>query len=82
MIAKPNMPELPHLTRRQLLQFSGLSVLGLSAAEGQAAPLLSGAQASKTQGLQPLNRFPRMVQEYYVQRVRAIEQASLAKKRP
>ncbi|MGH9849076.1 MAG: hypothetical protein ACREBD_04385, partial [Blastocatellia bacterium] len=46
----------------------------LFAAEEQAANQTSGS------ALQPLNRFPRMVQEYFVSRVRGIEQAALKKK--
>jgi len=57
------------LTRRQLLQSAGAGALGAVVAQHWWA---SGAYAqSKDDRLQPLNRFPRMMQEYYVDRLRA-----------
>jgi dienelactone hydrolase len=75
--AKSNLNPLPLFSRRQWLQWSGASALGLSLAPHVLANL---AQTTGVNGLTPLNRFPRMVQEYFVERVRAIERASLAKK--
>jgi dienelactone hydrolase len=75
--AKSNLNSLPSFSRRQWLQWSGASTLGLSFAP---LALADTAQTSGVNVLAPLNRFPRMVQEYFVQHVRAIEQASLAKK--
>lgn len=72
-----NLNPFPLLTRRQWLQWSGASALGLSFAP---ITLADTAQTTGANTLTPLNRFPRMVQEYFVERVRAIEQASLAKK--
>lgn len=67
----------PHaFSRRQWLQVIGLQALslGLIDRQQQAAP---GAEPSPATSLTPLNRFPRMVQEYFVERVRAAEQAGL-----
>jgi dienelactone hydrolase len=74
MPKKPNVP-----SRRDLLRFAG--VTSLSGLAGS-SPRASGAQSaakpadtSEAKRLEPLNRFPRMVQEYFVHRVRAIEEA-------
>lgn len=54
------------MTRRQLWQ------IGASAA-------LAGKIQAETQGLEPLNRFPRMVQEWFVTQLREAESRRLAK---
>lgn len=54
------------MTRRQLWQ------IGASAA-------LAGKSRAETQGLEPLNRFPRMVQEWFVTQLREAESRRLAK---
>ena len=79
------------VTRRAMLQQAGLGMLGFSAF----APALSGAEAtakakastakapapSAPPGeLAPLNRFGRMMQEYYVARVREVERAGNARR--
>ena len=63
------------LSRRDLLRLAGTAGAGFASsaplwAQSIAAPADAGQPASP----EPLNRFPRMVQEYFVQRVRAIEQ--------
>src|SRR5438270_452897 len=58
-------------SRRQWLQALGLGALAM---EQGAAP---APGADPPPALQPLNRFPRMVQEYLVRRVREAEQAGL-----
>ncbi len=67
-----------HLSRRQWLQRISLAALGLPLLHPFASPTL-GQQAAgpsdTTEPLTPLNRFPRMVQEYFVERVRAAERA-------
>src|SRR5262245_36018394 len=63
------------LSRRQLLQVVGLHALGLALAERTAAAA-AAAEAAAT-SLAPLNRFPRMVQAYFVERVRAAAPAGL-----
>jgi cephalosporin-C deacetylase-like acetyl esterase len=71
------------LSRRDLLRLGGAA--GISGVAG-AAPNASAqssagaAAAGETKGLDPLNRFPRMVQEYFVERVRAIEAAGNARR--
>jgi dienelactone hydrolase/pimeloyl-ACP methyl ester carboxylesterase len=55
---------------------AGVGALGL--ANRLELPLW--AQQSAAPPLRPLNRFPRMVQEYFVSRVRDLEQANLARK--
>jgi dienelactone hydrolase len=75
-----NLPALSPLTRRQWLQTTGLSALSLAATECAVAATIIPPQANAADVLTPLNRFPRMVQEYFVQRVRAIEQTALKRK--
>jgi dienelactone hydrolase len=64
------------LSRRDLLQLAGaMGVGGLAPSLGcglQGPTTSSGSGANQ---LESLNRFPRMVQEYFVERVRAIERA-------
>jgi len=62
------------LSRRELFKLAGLTAAGFSlgdelAARSQAAEPVATPAAE----LPPLNRFPRMVQEYFVERVRAVE---------
>src|SRR5437868_880526 len=60
------------VSRRELLGAVGLSTL---------APLFAGAwpraAAAASPAPAPLNRFPRMVQEYFVEQVRAAERKGL-----
>lgn len=62
------------LPRREALKLTGLAALGFSLG-GRAIPSSLGADAKAAPAgeLAPLNRFPRMVQEYFVQQVRAVE---------
>ncbi len=53
-------------SRRDLVRLGGLATAGF------ALPRIAGAWQQSPEQLSPLNRFPRMVQEYYVDRVRAI----------
>src|SRR5688500_15299442 len=57
---------MPSLSRRQLLGAAGLLALG---------PTGRRLLAADPPALPPLNRFPRMVQEHFVARVRAAERA-------
>jgi len=78
-----NPPEAPSdnlLSRRALIQRAGLGALGLALPEAATAAASAESAASRKQGaadsgaaLVPLNRFPRMVQEYFVERVRQVE---------
>lgn len=66
---------LPRIDRRRLLQLGAVSALG--------GPLLSGltlTEAIGAEGLDPLNRFPRMVQEFFVEQARLLEERSRAAK--
>lgn len=56
--------ELP--SRRRALRDAGLGVLGLSLLDSEFAIPRAGAQS----GLDPFNRFPRMVQEHFVRKLR------------
>ncbi len=71
------------LSRRSLIQRTGLGLAGLSLADIFSAQEVFAAEPKKAAtaatALEPLNRFPRMVQEYFVGRVRQVEQ--LAEKR-
>ena len=66
------------VTRREALQFTGLGALGL-AYPGAAIVEAAAVQPEEAAraALQPLNRLPRMVQEYLVARARAAEQGGL-----
>ena len=60
-----------------MLQQASLGLAGLSLFDLLATNEVFAAEAKKAvpaTSLEPLNRFPRMVQEYFVQRVRQIEQ--------
>jgi dienelactone hydrolase len=63
-------------SRRQWLQVIGLHALSAGLLDHQ-AEAASGAESAPAAPLAPLNRFPRMVQEHFVERVRAAEQAGL-----
>jgi dienelactone hydrolase len=68
------------LSRRELFRLGGAGAFGLALPHPlRAEAELDDVLSVQTQ-LAPLHRFPRMVQEYFVQRVRAIEQASLKQK--
>jgi dienelactone hydrolase len=77
--SSPSSPS-PSLTRRALLQQTGLGALGLSlagtsalAADSNKKTAPAKTPAPPAADLAPLNRFGRMMQEYYVARVRAVE---------
>ena len=60
-------------TRRGMLRTTGTSLLGLALADWiMTDELIALAQASDN-GVTPLNRFPRMMQNYLVRRVREVE---------
>jgi len=65
-------------SRREMLQATGLGLLALPFAglDGVTAGAAEAVKPAAATGLVPLNRFSRMVQEYYVARVRKIDQAS------
>jgi len=75
----PN-PVVPALSRRELFQRTGLGLAGLSLAGlGGAQPALAApapAAGAPQPPLDPLNRFPRMVQDYLVARGREVAQAA------
>ena len=64
-------------SRREFLRLAGLGLAGFSLAE-KSAGVASAAEpkAAPAAELAPLNRFPRMVQEYFVGRVRELEAAA------
>ncbi len=67
------------LSRRRLLQGAGANLAGLSLAGLWPTAILAaekGSAKASAEPLQPLNRFPRMVQEYFVQQVRMAERAA------
>ena len=68
-------------SRRDLVKLAGLSVA--SCALGSRFPnvaMAADATVPPATALTPLNRFPRMVQEYFVERVRAVERAAQARR--
>jgi cephalosporin-C deacetylase-like acetyl esterase len=77
-------PKYTHLlSRRRLLQLAGLTAAGFSLGGRReiftAAADAAGA-STPSSSLALLNRFPRMVQEYFVAQVRAVEQAADARR--
>lgn len=67
------------ITRRHMLQTASLDALGLAFA-GRLLVGQTPTIAAETDILAPLNRFPRMVQRYFVDRVRQASAANLAVK--
>ena len=68
------------LSRREALKLAGLTTAGLTLRGGSASRALAAeTAAAPVPVLTPLNRFSRMVQEYFVGRVRGVEE--LAEKR-
>ncbi len=65
-------------SRRELLRSTALGACGLALGESWLAPALQAATKAKAapRPLEPLNRFPRMVQEYFVERLREAEAAN------
>lgn len=66
---------MPPLSRRDLLQLGGYSTLALGLGTSLTRTLAAAADAPGKPALAPLNRFPRMVQEWFVTQLRAIESA-------
>ena len=66
-------------SRRQWLKVLGLHALSLGLTD-QGQEAVAGADVAPAASLAPLNRFPRMVQEHFVEQVRAAEQADAAEK--
>lgn len=64
------------ISRRAWLQSLSLSALGLATS----SPQLLAQTAAQSSALPPLNRFPRMMQDYFVARIREIEQATIKRK--
>ncbi|MBL8206823.1 MAG: hypothetical protein JNM09_21500, partial [Blastocatellia bacterium] len=69
------MHSLFSVSRRAWLQSLSLSAVGFAT-----LPQLLAQTAEQSSTLPPLNRFPRMMQDYFVARVREIEQASIKRK--
>jgi dienelactone hydrolase len=66
------------LSRRQWLQSIGFAVPGLAWIDTAPAPAIAQEQTGATarvEPLAPLNRFSRVVQDHFVERVRSIEEA-------
>jgi dienelactone hydrolase len=73
----PTAPAAPFaFSRRRMLQLSGLNLLGWTLSGGSGLQFSRAAERAPGASLVPLNRFPRMVQEYYVERLRRFEQAN------
>jgi len=68
------------VSRRRMIQMASLDVFGLLLADCLLAGQVQAAAGPKSASLAPLNRFPRMVQRYFVDRVRRAGQRSLKAK--
>ncbi len=75
-------PPPPFTTRRDLLHLvGGLALTGLGPiASGWTTRLGAQTQTKSADGLAPYQRFPRMVHEYYVARIRETEKRSIERK--
>lgn len=62
-------------TRRGMLRLMGINAAGLALGDAVFLPDAQAADGGVDVPVAPLNRFPRMVQEYFVERVRRIEEA-------
>jgi dienelactone hydrolase len=67
----------PHLNRRDLLLAAGAGIAATAGIDLVGGEPARAAQAVKAPALQPLNRFPRMVQEFFVGQVRAAERVGI-----
>lgn len=67
----------PGVSRRRMMQLTGIDLLGLALANWTLTEELSASTLADADQLAPLNRFPRMMQRYFVDRVRRAEDASL-----
>jgi len=65
------------INRRRMLQVTGLDLLGLTLANWALTDELRASTLADAERMAPLNRFPRMMQRYFVDRVRRAEEASL-----
>ena len=64
-------------SRRELLRTAGLGLVGLTGADlVWASPARADEPDPTKTTLEPFNRFPRMVQEYFVERLRRLETAN------
>src|SRR5688500_1589022 len=66
-------------TRRQALTQTVLGAVGLTIRGGGWLSSLGAAEPPAAPTVSPLNRFPRMVHEYFVERVRAVSEDNLAR---
>jgi len=64
------------ISRRAMLRMAGADALGLAVANWLLVGPLRAAGQPASEAMAPLNRFPRMTQEYFVGRVRQAEQAA------
>ncbi len=87
MMQPPSDSHAPLLTRRGALQRAGIGLVGFTFLESKgglgivrAADRKSEPSAQAAASLPLLNRFPRMVQEFYVRRVRDSEQMANARR--
>lgn len=71
--SKHSMDRFKGLSRRSFIQTGGIGLVSLSLLENLVIQELSAAPAPSDQTPKALNRFPRMVQEYFVRRVREQE---------
>ncbi len=64
------------LTRRRMLQLAGLNMAALALADWSCVNTLCAAESGAAKTSEPLHRFPRMVQEYFVDQLRQCETAN------
>src|SRR5688572_30802205 len=68
------LPPENSLSRRDLLKLAGFTVAGFSLGDRLITPATAAEEAvPATASLPPSNHFPRMMQEYFVGRVREVE---------
>ena len=62
------------ISRRQMFQIAGRDALGLAMASWMLTEQLQAAEPARTAAIEPFNRFPRMMQHYFVRKVREAEE--------
>jgi len=69
------------MNRREIFQIAGLGMFGGLTASSLSPEIGQAAEAGeRPPAMPPLNRFPRMMQEFFTEQVRQVEERSLARK--
>ena len=72
--------ERSRISRRRMIQVAGAGAIGPGLFDWPISQSLRAAEPSDSTALEPLNRFPRMVQEFFVERVRRAEKVGIERR--